>query len=161
MGSPRLTRRVRRLGDDARVELTPMIDVVFLLLIFFLVATTFQQSEREMEITLPETVSGGPISMALRELVINVDAQGRYIVSGRTLDEDALRGAIQSALAPAAHSRACCIAVTPTAGFVPGVPETMRMAYMVRPSMVDPIEIFVAIDGFIATSVSRYASIAG
>ena len=81
------------------VDLTPVIDVVFLLLIFFLVATTFQQSEREMEITLPETVSGGPISMALRELVINVDAQGRYIVSGRTLDEDALRGAIQSALA--------------------------------------------------------------
>ena len=50
------------------VDLTPVIDVVFLLLIFFLVATTFHQSEREMEITLPETVSGGPISMALREL---------------------------------------------------------------------------------------------
>ena len=81
------------------VDLTPVIDVVFLLLIFFLVATTFHQSEREMEITLPETVSGGPISMSLRELVINVDAQGRYIVSGETIEETVLKGVIESALA--------------------------------------------------------------
>jgi biopolymer transport protein ExbD len=44
------------------IELTPVIDMVFLLLIFFLVATTFQQSEREMQIALPEAEAAGPIS---------------------------------------------------------------------------------------------------
>ena len=44
------------------IELTPIIDMVFLLLIFFLVATTFHQSEREMQIALPTAASAGPIS---------------------------------------------------------------------------------------------------
>ena len=65
---------------SAMVELTPVIDMVFLLLIFFLAATTFQQTEREMQIALPEAQSGGPVSIALWELVVNVDAQGQYFV---------------------------------------------------------------------------------
>jgi biopolymer transport protein ExbD len=73
------------------IELTPIIDIVFLLLIFFLVATTFQQSEREMQIALPVAESGGPISVSLRELIINVQADGGIIVSGRTVSIEDLR----------------------------------------------------------------------
>lgn len=93
-----LHRLLERERETPGVDLTPVIDVVFLLLVFFLVATTFHQSEREMEIALPETVSGGPISMALRELVINVDRDGRYIVSGETMDSTELAGAIERSL---------------------------------------------------------------
>lgn len=64
------------------VELTPMIDMVFLLLIFFLVATTFRQEEREMQIALPVASAAQPISTMLRELIINVDQDGRIIISG-------------------------------------------------------------------------------
>ena len=39
------------------IELTPIVDMVFLLLIFFLVATTFHQTEREMQIALPASIS--------------------------------------------------------------------------------------------------------
>ena len=63
-----------------------MIDMVFLLLIFFLVATTFQQSEREMRIALPFAKSSGPISATLRELIVNVDDTGAIIVSGRRIE---------------------------------------------------------------------------
>jgi len=80
------------------IELTPVIDIVFLLLIFFLVATTFQQSEREMQIALPEAESGGPISVTLRELVVNIQADGAIIVSGRQVSTDDLRTIITEAV---------------------------------------------------------------
>jgi biopolymer transport protein ExbD len=81
----------------AGIDLTPIIDMVFLLLIFFLVATTFHQTEREMQIALPVAQSAGPISAVLRELVINVDAEGRIVVGGRTVDAEGLREVVQSA----------------------------------------------------------------
>ena len=68
------------------IELTPIIDMVFLLLIFFLVATTFPQTEREMQIALPEASAAGPISTVLREIIINVDDQGQIFVSGSRID---------------------------------------------------------------------------
>ena len=81
------------------IELTPLIDMVFLLLIFFLVATTFHQEEREMQIALPFASSSAPISTMLRELVINVDAEGTVFVGGREVDDEALRQMITEALA--------------------------------------------------------------
>ncbi len=81
------------------IELTPIIDMVFLLLIFFLVATTFHQTEREMQIALPASESGGPISISLREIVINVKADGALIVSGRSVGEEDLRAIVTEAVA--------------------------------------------------------------
>lgn len=81
------------------LDLTPMIDMVFLLLIFFLVATSFQQAEREMKVALPFANAAGPISAALREIVINVDAQGRIVIAGRTMTPDALAEMIRQAVA--------------------------------------------------------------
>ncbi|MCH7961758.1 MAG: biopolymer transporter ExbD [Planctomycetes bacterium] len=81
------------------LEMTPIIDMVFLLLIFFLVSTTFHQTEREMKIALPEAVSAGPISISLREIIINVGADGEIIVSGRTISTDDLRVLIHEAVA--------------------------------------------------------------
>ena len=43
-------------------NLTPVIDVVFLLLIFFLVATEYHDAERELDITLPEVAQAQPLA---------------------------------------------------------------------------------------------------
>ncbi len=86
-------------SDAPRLEMTPIIDMVFLLLIFFLVATTFHQTEREMQIALPEAASGGPISVALRELVVNVASDGAIIVAGQQIGEDELRTLVSEAVA--------------------------------------------------------------
>ncbi len=75
----------------AAIELTPIIDMVFLLLIFFLVATTFHQTEREIRIALPDAESGGPISISLDEIIINVASDGSIIVAGRDVSIDDLR----------------------------------------------------------------------
>jgi biopolymer transport protein ExbD len=78
-------------ADGPSIEITPMIDMVFLLLIFFLVATTFQQSEREMQIALPAAASSVPISAAFRELIVNVEADGGIIVAGQRIDASELQ----------------------------------------------------------------------
>ncbi|MEM1072690.1 MAG: biopolymer transporter ExbD [Planctomycetota bacterium] len=85
--------------DEApSVELTPVIDMVFLLLIFFLVATTFQQSEREIQIALPEAEAAGPISASLREIIVNVTGEGEIIVAGTSFDLDSFRAMLADAV---------------------------------------------------------------
>ncbi len=84
--------------DRVAMEMTPLIDTVFLLLIFFLVATTFQQAEREMQIALPIASSAGPISATLREIVVNVDDAGEIIVSGRRISAEDLQALVAEAV---------------------------------------------------------------
>ena len=83
----------------ATVEMTPVIDMVFLLLIFFLAATTFHQTEREMQIALPAAISGGPISVSLRELIVNVNADGDIIMNGQTMSIKDLELVVTEAVA--------------------------------------------------------------
>ncbi len=64
--------------DEPDVNLTPLIDVVFLLLIFFMVSTTFEHQSR-IKIDLPEA-SAAPTSQEDERLEILIDAQGRYFI---------------------------------------------------------------------------------
>lgn len=65
------------------LSVTPLIDVVFLLLIFFLVATRFAEEEREIEIELPSASQALPLTAEPREMFINVDKDGRYFIDGK------------------------------------------------------------------------------
>lgn len=85
--------------SDVSLELTPLIDMMFLLLIFFLVATTFHKEEREMQIALPFADAAGPISATLREIVVNVDETGRIVLAGRTVEAEELRRVVAEAVA--------------------------------------------------------------
>ena len=75
----------RRGRHEATVELTPLIDVVFLLLIFFMVSTTFVR-ESELTIELPEA-DGEPVeaNVEQRSIEIIVDRSGEYSVNQRLL----------------------------------------------------------------------------
>lgn len=73
----------RRGRHEATVELTPLIDVVFLLLIFFMVSTTFVR-ETQLQLDLPEA-SGEPQEVDPGTIEIVIDRQGEYAVSGRML----------------------------------------------------------------------------
>jgi len=84
---------------SAAIEMTPMIDIVFLLLIFFLVATTFREEEREMQVALPFASSSAPISTMLKEFIVNVLEDGTIIVGGRRIEEAELRTMVHDAVA--------------------------------------------------------------
>lgn len=91
-----------RLDDDDDVvgdgiNLTPMIDVVFLLLIFFLAATTFAREEVELDLRLPQAKSG-QAGKGKEQLVVNVFADGRLSVGGREVTMEALRQKLQAAV---------------------------------------------------------------
>ena len=78
-------------------NMTPVIDMVFLLLIFFLCATRFDQEERELSAVLPEVVQAEPLSMSPDELVVNITRDGKYIVAQQTLSEDQLAALLAEA----------------------------------------------------------------
>ena len=68
------------------LSLTPLIDIVFLLLIFFLVATKFAEEERELAVMLPEASEAQPLTSQPRELFVNIDRMGAYFVTGKVVD---------------------------------------------------------------------------
>ena len=73
----------RRGRHEATVELTPLIDVVFLLLIFFMVSTTFIR-ETQLKIDLPE--AAGELQEIEEDFIeITVDRLGDYAVNDRLL----------------------------------------------------------------------------
>lgn len=79
------------------LSLTPLIDVVFLLLIFFLVATRFAEEEKELDLPLPEASEAQPLTAKPKEIYINVDEHGRYVVSGEEVNLNELETILRNA----------------------------------------------------------------
>ena len=72
------------------LSLTPLIDVVFLLLIFFLVATRFAEEDRELDVPLPDASEAKPLTVKPREIFVNIDQQGQYFIGRQVVDLDQL-----------------------------------------------------------------------
>ncbi len=73
----------RQLRTEEGINLTPLIDVVFLLLIFFMVSTTFTK-ETHLEIDLPEA-SGEPQPQQNKQIEILINSEGGYAVNGESV----------------------------------------------------------------------------
>lgn len=73
--------------ESPEVNLTPLIDVVFLLLIFFMVSTTFTQ-RGEIKVDLPEA-STEQAEMPVEPIRLTVKADGDYFLDGEPLEADA------------------------------------------------------------------------
>jgi len=67
--------------DELQINLTPLIDIVFLLLIFFMVSTTFTK-ESQLKIRLPEAKGEEAVPQNVPQLVIEISALGVYAVKG-------------------------------------------------------------------------------
>ncbi len=70
-------------SDNIELNITPLIDVVFLLLIFFMVSTTFEQQSK-LKVDLPEA-SPSATEQRQDSVVIGIDAKGRYFINDRQL----------------------------------------------------------------------------
>jgi biopolymer transport protein ExbD len=74
--------------EDLRLNMAPMIDMVFLLIIFFLTATTFTQREREQDVLLPTNTNPGSLSRNVENnLIVNVFRDGKVRVFGEVVDD--------------------------------------------------------------------------
>jgi len=93
-----MSRRRRKRRDEG-VNLTPLIDVVFLLLIFFMVSMSFSRETR-LAVALPEAQGNAPDQEQLEHIRLSVDRAGRYAIDGQQLaasDVGALTAALQQA----------------------------------------------------------------
>ncbi len=89
-----------RRREEPEITLTPLIDVVFLMLIFFMVSATFLH-EADMELTLPEA-SQDPGQRAYSPIELTIDADGDYFINGNALanqQTETVQRALQEALA--------------------------------------------------------------
>lgn len=83
--------------EEISVNLTPLIDVVFLLLIFFMVSTTFDD-KLQLSITLPEA-DGAPLQQDSEQVEVVVTASGEYLVNGEKLAKSDAAGLRMALLA--------------------------------------------------------------
>ncbi len=88
--------------EDLEVNITPLIDVVFLLLIFFMVSTTFKH-ENEITISLPES-SSKSLPKENNIIEIAIDAKGTYYIDKRQVVNTELK-TVMLALQKIAGSR--------------------------------------------------------
>jgi biopolymer transport protein ExbD len=86
-----------RLGSG--LELTPMIDVVFLLMIFFLVASKLDEADRSIDVILPQASAAKPLTSKPREFVINIDREGNYFAGARPVRLDDLQQLLRQSAA--------------------------------------------------------------
>jgi len=88
--------------NEIEINVTPLIDVVFLLLIFFMISTTFIHESR-IKLNLP--VADAKAQEKLPDAIeVAIDEQGRYFVNGRALVNDRMES-VRAAMLKAAGSR--------------------------------------------------------
>lgn len=81
---------IRRPDEELAFQLTPMIDMTFLLLIFFMVTTKISKEQIKQEIKLPVASNASISPEASNRDVISIDDQGRYFIAQTPADKKQL-----------------------------------------------------------------------
>lgn len=87
-------RRNRR--STLRPEILPLVDVMFFLLVFFMLFSTLSINPLALHLVLPEASSGAPTSTTALEIAVTRD--GAMFVEGKEVDGQELRSMVQTAL---------------------------------------------------------------
>jgi biopolymer transport protein ExbD len=113
--------QIKRSSVASNLSLTPLIDVVFLLLIFFLVTSEFEEEERRLDIVLPTATSATPMTSKPREIVVDIDAQGQVFLRGEPTGLDDLEQLLQTAVASNPTNQTVVIRADRSTAFQPVV----------------------------------------
>lgn len=89
-----------RRSTDTTSSMTPLIDVVFLLIIFFLVSSHLARRENLFPVELPPAKSTSVADTQTDRLTLTIDAEGRLLALGRPINVDELPGFIATLDAP-------------------------------------------------------------
>jgi len=77
--------------EEPGLPLTPLIDIIFLLLIFYISIGRIQQIEAQLSITIPTAESGEEIERSIGDIIVNVDAEGKLTVNYAEMEIEVLR----------------------------------------------------------------------
>ena len=132
-----MRRRLAHGDDEAEINITPMLDIVFIMLIFFIVTTSFVK-EVGIDVNRP---SNAPVKeQKLSEVVpIEIDATGQIRVKKRLVDVRAVRANIESELAVKPEASVVVIADRNSdSGLLVRVIDQARMAGAENVSLAAP-----------------------
>ena len=92
--------RIRRSAEaeSSVINVSSLLDVMFILIIFFLATTTFQREERDIKVNLPESREGKSLSAATKVIVVNVRQDGTYVLSNRETPIEGLESLLLAAV---------------------------------------------------------------
>jgi biopolymer transport protein ExbD len=85
--------------EEPTLNLTPMIDVILVLIIFFMVGTKFAEEERSLELQIPSVSTRNAAMTAPEPRIINVHRDGRVVLSGQDVTLDELKERLAAARA--------------------------------------------------------------
>src|SRR5210317_650382 len=78
-------RRKSRVNDEAEINITPMLDIVFIMLIFFIVTSSFVK-EKGLEVSRPSNAPPKEIKQDRGPIVVKIDSSSLITVKGRVLE---------------------------------------------------------------------------
>lgn len=87
-------RRRSRESDEAEINITPMLDIVFIMLIFFIVTTSFVK-EKGLEVSRPSNSPPKEIVKKKGPIVVRIDANGNISMKGRMLERRAVEANLE------------------------------------------------------------------
>jgi len=87
-------RRKRHTDDEAEINITPMLDIVFIMLIFFIVTTSFVK-EKGLEVSRPSRTPPKEIKTNKGPIVVKIDASGNILLKGRILERKAVQANLE------------------------------------------------------------------
>jgi biopolymer transport protein ExbD len=92
-----VARRHKTSSDEAEVDMTPMLDIVFIMLIFFIVTATFV-NERGLDVTRPDSDEPPPNQQNVT-ILISIAESGTVSMDGRDVDFRAVRANVERLIA--------------------------------------------------------------
>ncbi|MGD9020524.1 MAG: biopolymer transporter ExbD [Lysobacterales bacterium] len=87
-------RRKHRANDEAEINITPMLDIVFIMLIFFIVTTSFVK-EKGLEVSRPSSAPPKEVTKTKGPIVVKIDATGNISLKGRLLERMAVEANLE------------------------------------------------------------------
>lgn len=87
-------RRKHRASDEAEINITPMLDIVFIMLIFFIVTTSFVK-EKGLEVSRPSSSPPKEVTKSKGPIVVKIDANGNITMKGRMLEKKAVEANLE------------------------------------------------------------------
>jgi len=87
-------RRKYRMEDEAEINITPMLDIVFIMLIFFIVTTSFVK-EKGLEVSRPSNAPPKEIKQNRGPIVVKINSSSMISIKGRTLESGAVQANLE------------------------------------------------------------------
>ena len=91
---------IRHDEEDSQevINMSSLLDVMFILIIFFLATTTFEKEERDTQVSLPEESEGSSLSSSMELIVINVRKNNAYVVLNKQVTVEEMTAMVEQSV---------------------------------------------------------------